>query len=224
MQTKARLIIETAAAMLLTFFITIAFVLLSPKVFVSSTPVIWRLLFELSPYLLLLGMAALLCKIGGRPIASGLGFSWTQIKKQLAVAIVMFLVTISLVLLPLLFGAEKADVLGTKVRTPLLLGYYMSKALLVVGLGEELLFRGYFYSRFVELTGSGLWGVVLSAIFFGLWHYPNGQDFLKVIVTGLLGFFYGFVRLKVRGCSTLATGLAHGLHDAALLALGFTLL
>lgn len=224
MQTKNKLIIETAAALLLTFLITIGFVLLIPIMLVPSVSIPWRMLFELSPYLLLMGMAVLLCKIGGRPVASGLGVSWKQLKKQLAAALLMFLVTIFFVLLPLLLGAEKADVLGAKIRTPLLLVYYMAKALFIVGLGEELLFRGYFYERLREITGSGIWGAVLSSVLFGLWHYPIGQDFLQVLITALLGLFYGFARLKIRGCSTLATGLAHGLHDAALLALGFVLL
>lgn len=224
MKTKTGLIVETAAALLLASLIVIGFVLLTPVVFIPSVPIPWRILFELSPYLLLMGVAVLLCKIGGRPIAIGLGFSWKPCGKQLATALILFLFTISLILLPLLFGAKPADVLGTKIRTPLLLAYYMIKALLVVGLGEELLWRGYFYGRLREITGSPTWAIVISSIFFGLWHYPIGQDFLQVIVTALLGLLYGLARLKVRGCSTLSTGLAHGLHNAAILALGYLLL
>ena len=224
MRTKTRLIIEFSAALLFAFLVIIGFVQFMPAVFVPGVAVPWKILYELSPYILLMGMAVLLCKISGRPVASGLGFSWAQGKRQLLAALIMFLITISLVLLPLLFGAQKTDVLGAKIRTPLLLAYYMIKALLVVGLGEELLFRGYFYERLREITGSPIWAVALSAILFGLWHYPNGQDILQVIVTAGLGFFYGLARLKIRGCSTLATGLAHGLHDAAIIALGFILL
>ena len=223
MHTKTRLIIEVSAALLFAFLVIIGFVRFMPAVFVSGVAVPWKILYELSPYILLMGMAVLLCKISGRPVASGLGFSWAQGKRQLLAALIMFLITISLVLLPLLFGAQKTDVLGAKIRTPLL-AYYMIKALLAVGLGEELLFRGYFYERLREITGSELWAAVLSAILFGLWHYQNGQDILQVLVTAGLGFFYGLARLKIRGCSTLATGLAHGLHDAAIIALGFILL
>ncbi len=224
MKAKTGLIVETAVALLLSFLIAIGFVLLTPVVFVPSVSVPWKILFELLPYLLLMGMALLLCKTGGRLSASGLEFSWKPFGKQLATALILFLITISLVLLPLLFGAKPSDVLGTKIRTPLLLIYYMIKALLVVGLGEELLWRGYFYGRLREITGSPIWAVIISSVFFGLWHYPIGQNFLQVIVTALLGFLYGVARLKVRGCSTLSTGLAHGLHDAVLLALGHLLL
>ncbi|HWR22462.1 MAG TPA: type II CAAX endopeptidase family protein [Feifaniaceae bacterium] len=223
-KTKPGPITETAAAMALTFLVTIGFVLLVPAALAPSVPVPLKILFELSPYLLLLGMAVLFCKIGGKPAAEGLGFSWAQLKRQLAAAFVLFLVTISLVLLPLLFGAAPGDVLGAKMRTPLLLCYSVIKAMLVVGLGEELLFRGYFYGRLLEITGSPAWALVISSVFFGLWHYPIGRNFLQVLVTAFLGFLYGLARLKIRGCSTLATGLAHGLHDAALLALGYILL
>ena len=61
--------------------------------------------------------------------------------------------------------------------------------------------------------------VVVSSVLFGLWHYPGGQDVLQVIMTAAIGAIYATARLRVRHCSTLATGTAHGLHDLTLLTL-----
>jgi len=92
-----------------------------------------------------------------------------------------------------------------------------------VGVGEELIWRGYFYERIKEITNSGTWAVVISSILFGLWHYPNGQNIMQVLMVSGLGLIYGFARMKVKDCSTLATGIAHGLHDAVIIILSYIL-
>lgn len=96
--------------------------------------------------------------------------------------------------------------------------------MLFVGMGEEMLFRGYFMERFRTLTDSWIWAVVMSALMFGIWHFPNGQDFLQVILTALIGAIYGLAMLKIKNCSTLSLGIAHGLHDVYILILSCILL
>ncbi|WP_051115591.1 CPBP family intramembrane glutamic endopeptidase [Clostridium pasteurianum] len=102
--------------------------------------------------------------------------------------------------------------------------YYIVFDMLFVGMGEEMLFRGYFMERFRTLTDSWIWAVVMSALMFGIWHFPNGQDFLQVILTALIGAIYGLAMLKIKNCSTLSLGIAHGLHDVYILILSCILL
>jgi membrane protease YdiL (CAAX protease family) len=66
--------------------------------------------------------------------------------------------------------------------------------------------------------------VIISALMFGFMHFPSGQDFLQVIVTAVIGLFYGFARVKIKNCSTLTVGIAHGLHDTFILILSCFLL
>ena len=87
-----------------------------------------------------------------------------------------------------------------------------------------MVWRGYFYERINRIANSGTWVVVTSSILFGLWHYPNGQNIMQVLMVTALGLMYGFARLKVKDCSTLATGIAHGMHDAAIIILSYILL
>lgn len=44
--------------------------------------------------------------------------------------------------------------------------------LLLTGLTEETLFRGYLQTRLERWTGSRLWGLLISSVLFGLYHLP----------------------------------------------------
>jgi membrane protease YdiL (CAAX protease family) len=90
----------------------------------------------------------------------------------------------------------------------------------VVGPVEELVFRGYLLGRLCELVRPG-WAAVLSAVAFGLWHFPGGQDWLQVGTTTLIGLALAVIRLRVRGASIPALGLGHGLYDAGLAVAAF---
>lgn len=92
-------------------------------------------------------------------------------------------------------------------------------ALLVVGPGEELLFRGVVQTRLDQafgrpwrVFGADLgWGWVLASVLFGLAHYLSpsltfqGGWALWTVVAGLL---FGYIRAKAG--SFIASGLVHG--------------
>jgi membrane protease YdiL (CAAX protease family) len=170
------------------------------------------------------GLVTLVCRLKKRPVASSLGFEKSHITKQSFIALIIFAITISFIIIPLLCGADKSDVLGFKARSLAILIYYIVKNMVFVGMGEELVWRGYFYVRLKEITGSGAWTVVISSILFGLWHYPVGQNILQVLMVTVLGLIYGLARLKIKNCSVLATGIAHGLHDTTNAVLSYILL
>lgn len=103
-------------------------------------------------------------------------------------------------------------------------------SVLVAGLGEELIFRGYIQSRLNEVLGRPFrigdtqfgWGLFIASFLFGLAHIFNGVDFMRGPVNfqwtwGLSSFLSGtfiFGYLREKTGSILAGALLHGNNDA----------
>ncbi|RPI26813.1 MAG: CPBP family intramembrane metalloprotease [Chloroflexota bacterium] len=81
---------------------------------------------------------------------------------------------------------------------------------LLVGLGQELLFRGLIYRAFEDWRGTG-WAIWGSSICFGLWHIGGGP--LMVAATVLYGLVFALIRWRAGGILGLI--LVHGLMDFA---------
>jgi uncharacterized protein len=224
MKTNAKHIFELVAVLLAVFLVVIVFVLFLPSIASSDLAIPIKIIYELFPFILIVAFIIGVSMLKKRQISISLGFKRSHLRKQLLIALCIFALTISFVIIPLLVGVDKSNVLGIKARSLLILFYLIVKSMIFVGMGEELVWRGYFFERLKKITGVGTWAVIISSILFGLWHYPIGQNILQVIMVTGLGLIYGFARLKVKDCSTLATGIAHGLHDAVILVLGFLLL
>jgi membrane protease YdiL (CAAX protease family) len=220
---RSKLVLETLGVLAGVFLITIAYAAGRPLV-VATRIVPLIIDFELSLSVALVGFVVVVNRLRKRGLAEGLGFRWRPARRQVLIGVALFAITISFIVVPLLLGANRADVLSFKARTLFVLVYYVIHSFFFVGFGEELVWRGYFFERTREITGSGAWAVVLPALLFGLWHYPNGQNLAQVFATAAIGMLYGFARLKVRDCSTMATGIAHGFHDAAIVILSYFLL
>ncbi|MCJ2179973.1 CPBP family intramembrane glutamic endopeptidase [Novosphingobium album (ex Hu et al. 2023)] len=86
----------------------------------------------------------------------------------------------------------------------------------VAGFGEELMWRGFLLDRLTRLPGiqGRAWlAVTLQATVFGLPHiYEGGAS--GIIVTGSIGLFFGWLRLRLRG-NLWALVIAHALVDTA---------
>lgn len=174
-------------------------------------------------YLLLLGVPLVLCRILKNPIGS-LGYHRDSILKQVGVGVALFAVlAVLLTGVVLALGDHRNMLLGAKKSGLTIIVYNLFYDLFIVGIGEETLFRGYFLERFRTLTGSGAAAVALSALLFGIWHYPGGQDVLQVLLTAVLGAFWGLARIKIKDCSTLSVGIAHGLYDSYLILINLAL-
>jgi membrane protease YdiL (CAAX protease family) len=133
-----------------------------------------------------------------------------QILIGVAIACAMFAVV---VLLPLAFGVRA---FGGGASSPAGLALMTVKALIFVGFGEEIVFRGYLFERFQEAAGSDVWAVMITAALFGLWHYPAGRSWLQVGMTAIIGAIFAIARLKIPGCTLLTLCVAHGLYDAGI--------
>lgn len=104
---------------------------------------------------------------------------------------------------------------------------------LFVGLGEEVLFRGYFLKKLLayyenkNAKGKTLLAVLVSSVFFSLWHLPvrifsliNGEMTVWLILISLVMLFLlgvGFAWLYIRSGNILLVGLIHGVMDTPLI-------
>jgi len=98
-----------------------------------------------------------------------------------------------------------------------------------VGLGEEVLFRGYylkaFWRHFTRATDQRRMvnAILLSSAFFSLWHLPvrifgilSGElDWVTLLISLVVLFVYGlaFTYLFIRTGNIFLVGLVHGLMD-----------
>lgn len=102
-----------------------------------------------------------------------------------------------------------------------------------VGIGEELLFRGYILNWLHQIfsNGSGrrrtVMAVLISSLFFSLWHIPvriyelvNGESSIFLILLSVVVLFVlaiGFAWLYIRTKNILLVGLVHGVMDYPLI-------
>lgn len=88
----------------------------------------------------------------------------------------------------------------------------MALALLLVvtvAVVEETIFRGYLLLRFVHITGSGTWAVLVSAVIFSLGHGYEGSAGVGTV--GIMGMVFAVIYLW-RG-SIIAPVVIHFLQD-----------
>ena len=78
----------------------------------------------------------------------------------------------------------------------------------LVGVGQELLFRGLIYRAFEGWRGTR-WAIWGSSLCFGLWHLGGGP--LIIIATALYGLIFALLRWRTGGI--LGCILVHGLMD-----------
>ena len=78
----------------------------------------------------------------------------------------------------------------------------------LVGVGQELLYRGLIYRAFEDWRGTR-WAIWGSSICFGLWHLGGGP--LIILATALYGLIFALLRWRTG--SILGAILVHGLID-----------
>ncbi len=157
-----------------------------------------------------------------------LSFTKWRIVEALAWSLVGWLIFV--LLIQLLGLVQFPTVFLALQNTPIWkIGLQILSTWFFVGLGEELLFRGYFLKGFwrhftLETDRRRmLKAVLLTSIFFSLWHLPvriieviSGElDWFTLLISLLVLFLLGlgFAYLFIRSGNLLLTGLVHGLMD-----------
>ena len=158
------------------------------------------------------------CVIEKQPLRS-MGFSGQKPLSQLGWAFILFAgLSVLFIALPVLFGQSLNDMLPAKDS----LWFAIPYKLLFVGFAEELLFRGYLLNNLRRLTDSKIASVMLSSLLFGLWHFILSGNIIQVILTAIIGTIFALPRVYAKKCSIVSVSLAHGLYDALLNVLRWT--
>lgn len=136
---------------------------------------------------------------------------WLQILIGLGIAAVLcFFIGI----LPILCGVS---LVGS--HTDASAGYLLLTALqdiFFVGIGEEIVFRGYMQNQFEIWLKKCKWlAPFIAAVLFGLWHLING-NFVQMLFTTLIGCVFGYCKYFIKDCTLLSVIIAHGLYDFSL--------
>ena len=132
---------------------------------------------------------------------SFLGFSLDLGAKELLLSLrnlIFLIVTVLPVAILLGLLSFKPKLLNSK-RFLFLLPY-----ITIVSIVEELIFRGFIQDRIIYFIHNSFYGVIVSALIFGLFHLPNGAkgknyrlwNWKFVIITFIGGFFFGLTYLE----------------------------
>lgn len=214
-------------------FLVIGIVFITVMLIASFTPYLislgntipTKMLLMLLPFTFMVGFVVMVIKMQKIQFFPVLGFNKAHIAKQFYIALPIFATTVFIfVVTPLFLGMSKSDVLRSKITNPSIIAFYIIYYMIFVSMSEEIVFRGYLYEKLKETMNSGIWAVVISSVMFGLFHYPVGRNILQVLVTTVIGLIFGLSRLKIKDCSTLSVGIAHGLHDTFILILSCILM
>lgn len=91
--------------------------------------------------------------------------------------------------------------------------------ILFVGVGEEIVFRGYVQNQFEIWLKKRKWlAPLIASAIFGLWHIINGS-LIQVLLTAIIGCVFGYTKYFIKDCSLLSEIIAHGLYDFSLVLL-----
>lgn len=91
--------------------------------------------------------------------------------------------------------------------------------IIFVGVGEEIVFRGYVQNQFTVWLKKCKWlAPFIAAALFGLWHLINGS-IIQVLFTTLIGCVFGYAKYFIKDCSLLSVIIAHGFYDFSLVLL-----
>lgn len=202
---------EIAIAAASAYLIMLAWRLLAPVLVENLSPAAVQAVNILSIYSIALIPLGLILQ--GKENLSDYGITAKNLPKQIAVGILIGLgMGCVLTLLPMALGLKQLvytdSGFGNTGEALRRLAYFI----LVIGLVEEFIFRGFLFTRLKEICLSDAVPILLSSALFGVFHF-SGLNFTQVLTTGLIGAFFCLCRERIPGCTLLSLVIAHGLHD-----------
>lgn len=136
---------------------------------------------------------------------------WLQILIGLGIAAALCLVIgIIPILCGISFVGSHTDMSATQLTIVAV------EDLIFVGIGEEIVFRGYIQNQFGIWLKKCKWlSPLIAAVFFGLWHIINGS-IIQVLFATAIGCVLGYSKYFMKDCSLLSVVVAHGFYDFSL--------
>lgn len=149
---------------------------------------------------------------------SAIGFEKGGYIKRILAGLVLAAALLIAVFIPGLFKTYLFDV---RNFTAAEIAYNFFVYMLLVGLGEEILFRGYFFNKLGCIFANKHIIIIISSLLFGLWHIINGS-WIQVLFTSVIGTALGYLRM-MKGAGLLSCIVAHGFFNTMLMVLGLIL-
>ncbi|NLN03649.1 MAG: CPBP family intramembrane metalloprotease [Clostridiaceae bacterium] len=142
-----------------------------------------------------------------------IGFRKDKILVQIGIGIILAIaMSLVLTVVPILLGFK--DMVGSiKYTETWKFVYQFIYAITGVALAEEIVFRGYIFSKLLEIKNQRWFAIIVSSLLFGLFHIFNG-NIVQVIMTSFLGVLFCLFREKIKGCTLLSLIIAHGSYNA----------
>lgn len=139
---------------------------------------------------------------------------WLQIITGLGIALTL---CFFMGIVPILCGTSligsHSDMTATQITLTAI------QDILFVGVGEEIVCRGYIQNQFTVWLKKYNWlSPLIAAVLFGLWHLING-GLIQVLFTVVIGCVFGYAKYFIKDCSLLSVIIAHGFYDFSLVLL-----
>lgn len=142
------------------------------------------------------------------------GFSKEKIGMQIIVGILIGTVmSVLLTLIPHQIGFGEFVDSGKRYKYLWQFIYEFFYCIFAIGLVEEFVFRGFIFEKIKRVAGKDIIAVIISSIFFGVFHFFSG-NLVQMVMTACIGAFFCFCRLKIKNSSTLSLIIGHGVYDA----------
>lgn len=204
-------LIDIAAGYCGTMLMLIALVRFNSSV-LRTIPLIWRMVVGIVSYWSIALVPVIILFLRKEKL-SDFGFSRNHIVRQILTGICIAAAFSAIfTVLPHLVGLGALVSSGENYRHLWQFVYEFIYSIAAVGLTEEFLFRGFFFEKISRISNTAA-AVIVSSLMFGLMHIFVGS-LVQVIMTSLLGVIFCLCRIKIRDCSTLSLGFAHGIYDA----------
>lgn len=170
-------------------------------------------------YISLIAMLLYTVKVIERKSVGSIGFDLHSIAKKVILGIGIFAI------LEIIFTLYFFVIYGTK---PNFVHLSFAQTLLntiyfifLVGLVEELIFRGYLLERLNEILNSKIYAVLFSSALFALWHYPVKYYFGQVIFAFFFGIILSTIKIKTKGNIIISLAIGHGLYNSFIYLVGY---
>lgn len=179
----------------------------------GALPPVPKMLCTIASYWII-GLVPVIVMLTGREKPADYGFSSDKIGQQIITGVILGIaMSLLLTLVPHLAGMSGFVDNGTRYRHLWQFIYEFVYCIFAVSLTEEFVFRGFIYKKLELLSQSSVTAAAVSSVLFGLFHFLGGS-IIQIIMTGCIGAFLCFCRMKIKNCSIISLIIAHGVYDA----------